>query len=130
MPSATGTFEITGMREDPWHQDDDEPRLTRASGTQRFSGDIEGDGVVEWVACYGDGGARLVGLQHIHGTIDGHSGAFVIEATSDHDGKQSSGSWKVVGGSGSGGLAGIAGSGGFEAAGGRSVSYRLDYKLR
>ena len=39
-------------------------------------------------------------------------------------------SWKVVGGSGSGGLAGIAGSGGFEAAGGRSVSYRLDYKLR
>ena len=54
----------------------------------------------------------------------------MIEATSDHDGKQSSGTWKVVGGSGSGELAGIAGSGGFEAAGGRSVSYRLDYELR
>ena len=73
MPHASGTFVITGMHEDPWHQDDDEPRLTRAGGTQRFSGDIQGDGVVEWVACYGDAGARLVGLQHIHGTIDGHT---------------------------------------------------------
>jgi hypothetical protein len=130
MPTATGTFEITGMREDPWHQGDGEPRLTRAGGTQHFSGDIVGDGAVEWIACYRAGGARLLGLQRIEGTIGGRSGAFVIEATSDHDGKQSSGSWKVVGGSGSGALTGITGSGGFEAAGGRSVSYRLDYQLR
>ena len=130
MPSAKGTFEITGMHEDPWHQGDGEPRLTRARGTQRFSGDIEGDGVVEWVACYGDAGARLVGLQRVHGTIDGHSGAFVIEATSDHDGKQSSGTWRILDGTGSAGLAGISGSGSFEAGGGRTVTYRLDYQLR
>ena len=28
MPHASGTFEITGMNEDPWHQGDGEPRLT------------------------------------------------------------------------------------------------------
>jgi len=44
MARATGTFEITGMHEDPWHQRDGEPRLTRAGGTQRFHGDIEGTG--------------------------------------------------------------------------------------
>jgi hypothetical protein len=129
MPTATGTFEITGMHEDPWHQEDDGPRLTRAGGTQHFGGGIDGDGTVEWVACYSDGGARLVGLQRIDGTLDGHSGAFVIEATSDHDGKQSSGTWRIVDGSGSGDLAGITGRGGFEASGGRTVSYRLDYEL-
>jgi hypothetical protein len=130
MPRATGTFEITGMHDDPWHQRDGEPRLTRAGGTQRFHGDIEGDGAVEWVVCYRDGGARLLGLQRIEATVGGRSGTFVMEATSDHDGRRSSGTWKVIGGSGSGGLAGITGSGGFEAAGGRSVSYRLDYELR
>ena len=129
MPSATGTFEITGMHEDPWGREDIQPRLTRAGGTQRFSGDIEGDGVVEWLACYANGGARLVGLQHIDGTVDGQAGAFVIEATSDHDGKQSSGTWRILPDTGSGGLAGISGTGSFEAGGGRIVTYRLDYEL-
>ena len=130
MPSASGTFEITGMHEDPWGREEQEPRLTRAGGTQRFSGDIVGDGVVEWLGCYVDGQARLVGLQSIHGTLAGHDGAFVIEATSDHDGKQSSGTWRILDGTGSGELAGISGRGSFEATVGRTVSYRLDYELR
>ena len=129
MPSATGTFEITEMHEDPVGRENAEPRLTRAGGTQRFSGDIEGDGVVEWLACYMDGKGRLVGLQRIDGSLSGHDGAFVIEATSDHDGKQSAGTWRILEGSGSGELAGISGNGSFEAAGGRTVSYRLDYEL-
>jgi Protein of unknown function (DUF3224) len=129
MPSAAGTFEITGMHEDPWGREDQEPRLTRAGGTQRFRGDIEGDGVVEWLACYMDGKGRLVGLQRIDGSLSGHDGAFVIEATSEHDGKQSAGTWRILEGSGSGGLAGISGSGSFAATGGRTVSYRLDYEL-
>jgi hypothetical protein len=129
MPSATGTFEITGMHEDPFGGPNDEPRLTRAGGTQRFSGDIVGDGIVEWLACYVDGRARLVGLQRIEGTIGGNDGSFVIEATSDHDGKQSSGTWRILNSTGSGDLAGIAGSGSFEAGGGPTVTYRLDYEL-
>ena len=129
MPSAAGTFEITEMHEDPVGRENQEPRLTRAGGTQRFSGDIEGDGVVEWLACYMDGKGRLVGLQRIDGALSGHDGAFVIEATSDHDGKQSAGIWRILEGSGSGELVGISGSGSFEATGGRTVSYHLDYEL-
>jgi hypothetical protein len=129
MPTATGTFEITEMHEDPWSRAEQEPRLTRAGGTQRFSGDIEGDGVVEWLACYANGQGRLVGLQRIDGTLSGRAGAFVIESTSDHDGKQSAGTWRILDGTGSGELATISGSGTFEATGGRTVSYRLDYEL-
>ena len=129
MPSATGTFEITAMHEDPWGRDGDEPRLTRAGGTQRFSGDIQGEGVVEWLACYSGRRARLVGLQRIAGTVGGWAGAFVIEATSDHDGNQSSGTWRILAGTGSGELTGIAGRGSFEASGGRTVRYQLDYNV-
>ena len=129
MPSAAGTFEITEMHEEPLSREDQEPRLTRAGGTQRFGGDIEGDGIVEWLACYMDGKGRLVGLQRIDGSLSGHDGAFVIEATSEHDGKQSAGTWRILEGSGSGELAGISGTGCFEASGGRTVSYRLDYEL-
>ena len=129
MPTATGTFEITGMHEDPWHQGEAGPRLTRAGGSQRFSGDLEGEGLVEWLACYANGGAHLVGLQRIDGRVGERSGSVVIEATSDHDGKQSSGTWRILDGTGSGELAGISGTGRFEASGGRTVSYRLDYEL-
>jgi len=43
MPNATGTFEITSGGEDEYHQDDGGAKLTRATGTQRLSGDVEGD---------------------------------------------------------------------------------------
>jgi hypothetical protein len=76
-----------------------------------------------------DGEPRLVGLQRIEGSVGGRSGAFVIEATSDHDGTQSRGSWRIVNGSGTGELASSAGQGRFEAPGGRTATYRLDYEL-
>jgi hypothetical protein len=129
MATATGTFEITSMGEDAYHEQNGEPRLARAHGTQRFSGDIEGDGLVQWLNCYlPSGSARLIGLQRIEGTLGGRRGSFVIEALADHDGKQSVGDWTIVEGSGSGALAGIAGTGRFEAAG-KVVSYQLDYDL-
>lgn len=130
MPTATGTFEVTIGGEDAFHERSGEPRLARAHGTQRFSGDIEGDGVVEWLNCYLPAGtARLIGLQRIEGTIAGRRGSLVIETLADHDGRQSRGSWRIIDGSGTGDLAGISGSGGFEARGGTTVSYTLDYEL-
>jgi hypothetical protein len=129
MPTATGTFEITSMGEDAWHERDGEPRLARAYGTQAFSGDIEGAGRVEWLACYStSGSARLIGLQRVEGTVGGRRGSFVMEALADHDGSRSVGRWTVVDGTGVGGLAGITGSGGFEAAG-TTVTYHLAYEL-
>ncbi len=129
MPTATGTFEITDMGEDPYHEQAGEPKLARANGTQRFGGDIVGEGRVEWLACYlPSGSARLIGLQRIEGTIGGRTGSLVIEALSDHDGQASTGRWRVIEGSGTGELAPIRGTGGFEASG-RTVSYHLEYDL-
>ena len=130
MPTAAGTFEVKLGGEEAYHEADGDVRLTHANGTQRFSGDIEGDGSIEWLMCYlPDGGARLVGMQRISGTLDGHRGTFMIDAIGDHDGKSSTATWHVIDGSGTGELAGISGQGGLDAQGGPTVSYHLDYAI-
>jgi hypothetical protein len=130
MTKATGTFEITSLNEDPVEDRPDGGKLTRAWGDQTFSGDITGDGAVQWVSLYrGDKTARLIGLQRISGSVGGRDGSVVIEAAADFSGASSKGTWTVVPGSGTGDLAGITGSGSFEAAGGKSVTYELDYTL-
>jgi hypothetical protein len=130
MSKATGTFSVTGGSEQTIHEAPGEVRLTRVSGTQRFSGSIVGDGSVDWVFCYRpDRSARFLGLQRLEGSMEGRTGSLVMESTGNHDGKQSNGRWRVIPGSGTGQLAGISGEGTFDAPGGPEVTYELDYQL-
>ena len=65
---ATGTFKIEGWDEQAYSESDDGAKLTRAAVKQAFSGDIEGEGAVEWLMCYRpDQTADFVGLQRIVG---------------------------------------------------------------
>ncbi len=130
MPNAKGTFDITSWSEDAYHEASGEPKLTNASGDQRFSGDIDGEGSVAWLMCYRPaGGARFVGMQRIAGSIGGRSGTFVMQSVGEHDGQSSKGDWTVVAGSGTGDLAKIGGTGSFDAPGGPRVTYELDYDI-
>jgi hypothetical protein len=70
-----------------------------------------------------------VGLQLIKGSVGGRSGSFVIEAIADHTGKSSRGTWTIVDGTGTGDLEGITGTGSFEAPGGPTATYELEYEL-
>lgn len=66
MANATGKFDITSMGEDTYQEFQGGGKLTRANGTQRFTGDIEGEGSVEWLMCYlPNRTARFVGLQRV-----------------------------------------------------------------
>jgi hypothetical protein len=130
VANASGTFEVTSWREDTYQELEGDAKLTRAGGKQRFSGDIEGEGAVEWLMCYSaDGGARYVGLQRVEGSIGDRTGSFVIESVGNFDGTSSKGSWTVVAGSGTGGLTGLSGEGTFDAPGGPNVTYNLEYAL-
>ena len=130
MTTATGTFEVQPGTEDAIAEPGDGLRVTHATGTQRFSGGIVGEGAIDWLMCYlPTKSARYVGLQRITGTIDGRRGSVVLEAVGDHDGTGSASTWTVIDGTGTGELQGIRGTGGFEAKGGKTVSYRLDYEL-
>jgi hypothetical protein len=125
---ATGTFEVKSWDEHPYLEIEDGGKLTRASVTQSFTGDIEGEGAVEWLMCYRkDGTADFVGLQRVVGRIGDRSGSFVLQNTGTFDGKQAKGPWSVVPGSGTGNLRGLRGKGEFGAPHGPKASFTLDY---
>lgn len=130
MTKATGSFEVLTGGEEPIAELDGGIRLTHASGTQTFSGDIDGNGSVDWLMLYrSDKTAHLVGVQRVTGSVGGRRGSFVIAADGDHDGTASRIVWTVIAGSGTAGLAGIQGTGQMLAPGGRTGTYELDFEL-
>ena len=106
----------------------DGPALTRIHVEESFSGDISGDGVVEFLqAARADGSASFVGIERVTGTVGGRHGTFLLQDAGTVAGGIVSGDWFVVPGSGTGGLAGLRGEGGFRADLGEGAQVHLDY---
>lgn len=126
---ASGTFKIQGWDEEPYAEIEGGRKLTKASVKQAFSGDLQGEGSVEWLMCYRpDETADFVGLQRIVGQIEGRSGSFVLLQTDGtFDGKEAKGQLSVVPGSGTGDLEGLRGRGEFSAPRGGEPSMSLEY---
>ena len=105
-------------------------KLSEAKVTQRFTGDIGGEGSVVWLMCYTDEKtASFVGLQRIVGSVGGRTGSFVMDTDGTFDGTVARGDWSIIAGSGSGALAGIEGDGHFEAPHGPKATYAIEYEI-
>jgi len=126
---ATATFKIEGWDEQPYAEFEGGRKLTRASVKQAISGDIEGEGAVEWLMCYRpDETAEFVALQRIVGRIGDRDGSFVMAQTDGtFDGKVARGRLAVVPGSATGELEGLRGTGEFSAPYGGQASISLAY---
>jgi uncharacterized protein DUF3224 len=125
---ASATFKIKSWDEDRYDELGDGAGLARASVTQAFFGDIEGDGSVQWLMCYRpDKTADFVGLQRLTGTIGGRSGTVVLRTAGVFDGSAARGEWSIVPGSGTDELEGVSGDGGFTAPHGGEPAAHLDY---
>ena len=125
MTEARGSFDVTSWNEETYEELDDGGKLTRAVVEQTFTGDIEGDGAVQWLMAYrSDGTAHFVGLQRVRGSIDGRSGTLLMETSGGFDGTEASGSWTVVAGTGD--FQGLRGTGGFRAPHGSHATWELD----
>jgi Protein of unknown function (DUF3224) len=126
---ARSKFKIAGWEEKPYAELENGGRLTQASVKQSFSGDIEGEGAVEWLMCYRpDETAEFIGLQRIAGQIGERSGTFVLLQTrGTFDGKEAKGDLSVVPGSGTGELSGLRGEGEFSAPLGSEAAVTLSY---
>lgn len=104
------------------------PTLTRIHVEESFSGDVTGDGVVEFLqAARADGQASFVGIERVTGTVAGRSGTFLLQDAGTVENNIVNGTWFVVPGSGTGELAGLRGEGGFRANLGESARVHLDY---
>src|SRR5215210_6297450 len=110
--SANARFAIKSWDEKPYSEGQDRPRLTRASVTKSYTGDIEGEGQVEYLMMYrGDGSATFVGLERVVGRLGGKAGTFVLQRTGMFEGGQAKESYAVIPGSASGELQGLRGAG-------------------
>jgi len=130
---ATGTHDMKTWDEKTW---DGKPanevngaKLTRASVTNSFHGDIEGEGTLEYLMTYrDDGSASYVGLERVVGRVGDRAGSFVLQHSGTFDGAAAKTTCFVVPGSATGDLRGLQGEGGFVAHHGEaSTSYTLDY---
>jgi hypothetical protein len=121
---------ITVRKYEPSAYDEpaDGPTLTRIHVEETFSGDIEGDGVVEFLqAARPDGSASFVGIERITGAVGGKQGTFLLQDSGTVESNIVSGEWFVVPGSGTGQLAGLRGTGGFRANLGEGAQVHLDF---
>jgi Protein of unknown function (DUF3224) len=104
------------------------PALVRIHVSEEFSGDIEGEGVAEFLqTARSESQASFVGVERVTGRIGGKSGTFVLQDQGTLEGTTVSGTWFVVPGSGTGELRGLRGEGDFKAELGQGAEITLDY---
>jgi len=125
---ATGKIDVKTYEPTTYDEPAEGPALVRIHVTEEFSGDIEGEGVAEFLqAARSHDHASYVGVERVSGSIGGKSGTFVFQDEGTVEGTTVSGTWFVVPGSGTGELRGLRGDGGFKAELGQGADITLDY---
>lgn len=128
--TAKARFAIKTWDEKPVGEGQNLPKITRASVARTFTGDIEGEGHVEYLMMYrGDGSATFVGLERVVGRIGGKAGTFVLQRTGTFEDGQAKESYSVIPGSGTGQLLGLEGDGNSAVGHGTEHPFELDYEF-
>jgi Protein of unknown function (DUF3224) len=127
---ANAMFAIKSWDEKPYSEAAGLPKLTRASVTKTFRGDLEGESQLEYLMMYrSDGTATFVGLERVLGRLGGQSGSFVMTRTGSFDGTLAKETYTVVPGSGTSALAGLRGEGNSAAGHAKENAMTLEYEL-
>jgi Protein of unknown function (DUF3224) len=127
---ANARFTINAWDEKPYDEEPGRPKLTKASVTKSFSGDLEAEGLVEYLMMYrADGSATFVGLERVIGRLDGKSGTFILQRKGVFEDGQAKESYVVVPRSGTGELSGLRGEGTSAVGHGAEHPFTLSYEL-
>jgi hypothetical protein len=125
---GTGTFEVKSWDEKTYHELEGAGKLTRASVRKSYEGEVEGEGILEYLMAYRDDGtATFVGLERVVGRLGGRPGSFVLQHAGSFEGGTSRVTWFVLPGSGTGDLRGLRGEGGFAAGPQQKYLMTIDY---
>jgi hypothetical protein len=128
--TANARFAIKSWDEKPYSEGPDLPKLTRASVSKTYTGDISGEGQVEYIMMYrSDGSATFLGLERITGRLAGKTGSFVLQRTGVFEGGQAKETYSIIPGSGTGELHGLTGDGRSAVGHGMEHPFTLSYEL-
>lgn len=129
---ATAIFEVKTWDEKPYQEIDGGSKLTRASVTKAYRGDITGDATSESLMFYrADGSAAFSGLERVVGVVGGRAGSFVLQVNGSYRDGTATCDCTVVADSGAGELRGLRGEGRYVATHSDfpNVPFTLDYSL-
>ncbi|SRR6266404_4419829 len=125
---ATVTFALKSWDEKTYDEMQGVPKLTRASVTKSYQGDIEGEGRLEYLMMYrDDGSATFTGIERMVGSVGGRAGSFVLQHNGTFEHGIATATLSVVPGSGTAGLRGIRGEGEFAVGHQQPYHMTLDY---
>jgi len=127
---AQSTFTVKNWDEHAYNEVDGHLKLTRATVAFGYTGDLEGDGAIEYLMMYqDDGSARSIALERFSGRLNGKSGTFVLEHHANYADGTNSGEFDVIAGSGTGQLASLRGHGTSLSRQDGTMLVTLDYDL-
>jgi hypothetical protein len=127
---ADGIFSVTGWEENTYQELGGDAKLTKATTSFEFSGDLKAKARWDAVMCYlNDGTAVYTGFQHMTGQVGGREGSFVLRADGAFADNAARTQWQVIEGSGTGDLASLRGTGSAVAGSGTEGTFSFDYDL-
>jgi len=128
--TANAQFAIKTWDEKPYSEGPDLPKLTKAAVTKTYTGDIDGEGHVEYLMVYrADGRATFVGIERITASVGGRAGTFVLQRTGVFEDGLAKESYTVIPGSTTGALQGLRGEGTSSVGHGMEHPFVLGYEL-
>jgi uncharacterized protein DUF3224 len=129
MQNASGTFQVDGWNEEPY----DEAvgaKLSRASLTKTFQGDLDGTSTAELLLAIAQEGSRAyVGIERISGRLNGLEGSFVVQHNATGTRGDDQATVTVVPDSGTEGFTGLSGTIVICAADDGSHTYDFAYEI-
>jgi hypothetical protein len=119
-------FDVDSWDERPFDESTTAAKLTKATVSKTYTGDVEATSVTEWLMAYRpDDTATFVGLERIEGVVGGQEGSLVLQHVGKFEDGAATASLDVI--SGTDGLAGVTGSGDFAADPAGRVTLDLDF---
>jgi hypothetical protein len=127
---AEATFEVKDWQEEDRTVIGEGAKTTRASWTQTYSGEVEGDESVECLMYYRpDGTTYYLAITCFSGRLGERTGGFVTRSTGEFGDGLARATSEVLAGSGTGGLTGLRGTGTGEVGHDMKGTFCLDYDL-
>src|SRR2546423_93215 len=109
---ATAKAMMKTWDEKPCYETEGQPKLTRATVTFVYEGDIEGVSTIEYLMVYPTAdSAMFIGLERVVGSLSDRSGTFVLQHAGTFEGGLAQTQTSVVPNTGTGDLRGLRGTG-------------------
>ncbi len=133
---AAATFMPKKWDEKAYEQVSPRTKLTRTSAEFQYSGEVQGEGAVEYLMFYSSydehdphkATAEYVGLIRFKGTVSGRAGSFLLEDRGAFEAATAKSALRILPGSGTDQLAGISGTG-TSVATPKNCHIELEYRL-